>query len=108
MSQFVTELIKQGHEILEMEKTPIYKGFIPDLIIKFRKKDGSIRHLFVEVQLSKHDCINKYYNINTSNDPDIPSILYVITDKPQKNHQIKNLRIVIDDLEMHKLKFYFS
>ena len=33
----VTELIKQGYEILEMEKSPIYKGFIPDAIIKFKK-----------------------------------------------------------------------
>ena len=108
VTQFVTELIKQGFEILEIEKMPVYRGFIPDLIIKFRKKDGSIRHLFVEVQLSKHDCINKYYNINPNNDPDIPNILYVITDKPQENHQIRNLRIVIDDLDMHKLQFYFS
>lgn len=108
VSQFVTELIKQGHEILDIEKTPIYKGFIPDAIIKFRKKDGSIRHLFLEVQLSKHNCIDKYYNINPNNNPDIPNILYVITDKPQENHQIRNLRIVIDDLDMHKLQFYFS
>ena len=108
VSQFVTELIKQGHEILDIEKTPIYKGFIPDLIIKFRKKDGSIRHLFLEVQLSKHDCINKYYNINPNNDPEIPNILYVITDKPQENHQIRNLRIVVDNLQMSKLRDYFN
>ena len=108
MSQFVTELIKQGYEILEIEKTPIYKGFIPDAIIKFRKKDGSIKHLFLEVQLSKHSIYEKYYNINPDKDPSIPNILYVITDKPQENHQIRNLRIVVDDLEMHKLQFYFS
>ena len=40
VSQFVTELIKQDFEILDIEKTPIYKGFIPDAIIKF--KTGSL------------------------------------------------------------------
>lgn len=108
VSQFVTELFKQGHEIIEVGKAPIFKGIIPDAIIKFKKKNGSIKHLFLEIQLSKHDCIEKYYNINPNNDTDIPNILYVITDKPQENHQIRNLRIVIDDLDMHKLQFYFS
>lgn len=108
VSQFVTELIKQGHEILEIEKTPIYKGIIPDVIIKFKKADGSIKYLFLEVQLSKHDCIKKYYNINPTGESNIPNILYVITDKSQEDHQIRNLRIVVDDLEMHKLNFYFS
>ena len=108
VSQFVTELIKQGHEILEMEKTPIYKGIIPDAIVKFKKTDGSIKHLFLEVQLSKHSIYEKYYNINPNKDPDIPNILYVVTDKPQENHQIRNLRIVIDTLDFKKLKFYFS
>ena len=108
VSQFVTELIKQGHEILEMEKTPIYKGIIPDAIVKFKKTDGSIKHLFLEVQLSKHSIYEKYYNINPNKDPDIPNILYVVTDKLQENHQIRNLRIVIDTLDFKKLKFYFS
>lgn len=108
ITQFYVELKKLNFEILSFEKTPIYKGFIPDAIIKFRKKDGSIKHLFLEVQLSKHSIYEKYYNINPDKDPSIPNILYVITDKPQENHQIRNLRIVVDDLEMHKLQFYFS
>ena len=108
VSQFVVELIKQGHEILEIDKTPIYKGFIPDAIIKFKKADESIRYLFLEVQLSRHSIYEKYYNINPTGRADIPNILYVVTDKPQENHLIRNLRIVIDDLEMHKLSFYFS
>ena len=108
VSQFVTELIKQGHEILEIEKEPIYRGIIPDAIIRFKKTDGSMKHLFLEIQLSKHDCISKYYNINPNKDPNIPEILYVVTDKPQENHQIRNLRIVIDTLDFKKLQFYFS
>lgn len=107
VSQFVTELIKQGYEILEMEKSPIYKGFIPDAIIKFRKKDGSVRHLFLEVQLSKHDCISKYYNINPNADETIPKYLWVVTDQPQQQHSIRNLRIIIDDINFTKLKNYF-
>ena len=108
ITQFVVELIKQGHKILEIDKAPIYKGFIPDAIIKFKKADESIRHLFLEVQLSRYSIYEKYYNINPTGRADIPNILYVVTDKPQKPIQIRNLRIVIDDLEMHKLSFYFS
>ena len=108
VTEFVVKLVKLGHELLEVDKTPIYKGFIPDAIIKFKKADGSIRHLFLEVQLSRYSIYEKYYNINPTGRADIPNILYVVTDKPQKPIQIRNLRIVIDDLEMHKLSFYFS
>ena len=108
VTQFIVELTKQGHEILEIDKTPIYHGIKPDLIVKFKKLDGTIKHLFLEIQLSRHSCITKYYNINPIGRADIPNILYVVTDKPQKEHLIRNLRIVIDDLEMHKLSFYFS
>ena len=108
VSQFVVELTKQGHDILEIEKTPIYKGIKPDLIVKFRKSDGTIKHLFLEVQLSNHDTIGKYLNINSTGRGDIPNLLYVVTDKPQKPIQIRNLRIVIDTLDFKKLSFYFS
>ena len=108
VSQFVVELTKQGHDILEIEKTPIYKGIKPDLIVKFRKSDGTIKYLFLEVQLSNHDTIGKYLNINSTGRGDIPNLLYVVTDKPQKPIQIRNLRIVIDTLDFKKLQFYFS
>ena len=108
VTEFIVKLVKLGHELLEVDKTPIYKGFIPDAIIKFKKADGSIRHLFLEIQLSRYSIYEKYYNINPTGRADIPNILYVVTDKPQKEHLIRNLRIVIDDLEMHKLSFYFS
>ena len=108
VSQFIVELISQGHEILEIDKAPIYKGIKPDLIVKFRKLDGTIKHLFLEVQLSKYDTIGKYLNINPMGEADIPNLLYVVTDKPQKLIQIRNLRIVIDTLDFKKLQFYFS
>ena len=108
VSQFVVELTKQGHDILEREKTPIFRGIKPDLITKFRKSDGTIKYLFLEVQLSNHDTIGKYLNINPMGEADIPNLLYVVTDKPQKPIQIRNLRIVIDTLEFKKLSFYFS
>ena len=108
ITQFVAELMKLGYEILEVEKAPIYKGFKPDAIVKFKKQDGTIKHLFLEVQLSKHSIYEKYYNINPNNDTAIPNILYVVTDQPQQDHKIRNLRIVVDNLKMDKLKFYFS
>ena len=108
LSEFVAELIRQGNEILEIEKAQFYKGIIPDGVIKFKKRDGTIKHVFVEVQLSKHDCISKYHNINPNGNQDTPNQLWVITDKPQEEHKIRNLRIIIDDIELTKLQRYFT
>ena len=66
-----------------------------------------MKKVFLEVQLSKHDCISKYYNINPTNDPGIPGYLWVVTDQEQQQHSIRNLRIIIDDLKKKKKKNYF-
>lgn len=108
ITQFYVELKKLNFEIISFEKTPIYKGFKPDAIIEFKKQNGETRKLFLEVQLSDHDCISKYYNINPNNSPDIPNQLWIITNKPQEDHKIRNLRIIIDDIELTKLQRYFT
>lgn len=105
ISQFVIELIKQGHKILEIDKTPIYKGIKPDLIARIRTKNNKDRVIFLEVQLSKHDCISKYFNLYEG---DTPAILYIVTNNKIESKQIRNLRIVIDTLDFKKLQFYFS
>ena len=107
ISQFYVELKKLNYEILSFEKTPIFNGFIPDGIVTFKTDKNQVKKMFLEVQLSKHDCISKYYNINPTNDPGIPSYLWVVTDQEQQQHSIRNLRIIVDDLKMTKLRNYF-
>ena len=108
ISQFYVELKKLNFEILSFEKTPIYKGFRPDAIVEFKTDKGQVKKAFLEAQLSQHDCISKYYNINPNADETIPKYLWVVTDQPQQEHQIRNLRIIVDTLKMDKLKSYFS
>ena len=108
ITQFYVELKKLNYEILSFEKTPIYKGFRPDAIVEFKTDKGQVKKVFLEAQLSQHDCISKYYNINPNADETIPKYLWVVTDQPQQQHSIRNLRIVVDNLQMSKLRDYFN
>lgn len=105
ISQFIVELITQGHEILEINKAPIYKGIKPDMIVRIRTKNNKDRVIFLEVQLSKHDCVSKYFNLYRG---DTPAILYVATNNKIDPPQIRGMRVVIDDVNFKKLSFYFS
>lgn len=105
VTEFIVKLVKLGHEILEVEKTPIYRGIRPDLIVRIRTKNNKDRVIFLEVQLSKHNCINKYFNLYEG---DTPAILYVVTDNRIDPPKIRNMRCVIDDTSFKKLSFYFS
>lgn len=105
ITQFVVELSKLGLDILEVGKGQIYRGIRPDLIVRIRTKAGKDRVVFVEVQLSKHDCITKYFNLYEG---DTPAILYVVTDNRIDPPKIRNMRCVIDDTSFKKLSFYFS
>ena len=108
ITQFYVELKKLNFEILYFEKTPIFNGFIPDGIVEFKTDKGQVKKVFLEVQLSKHSVYEKYYNINPNADETIPKYLWVVTDQPQQQHSIRNLRIVVDNLQMSKLRDYFN
>lgn len=108
ITQFYVELKKLNFEILSFEKTPIYKGFRPDAIVEFKTDKNQVKKVFLEVQLSKHSVYEKYYNINPNADETIPKYLWVVTDQPQQQHSIRNLRIVVDNLQMSKLRDYFN
>ena len=105
VSQFVVELTKLGLDILEITKTPIYKGIKPDMIVRIRTKAGKERMIFLEVQLSKHDCVSKYFNLYRE---DTPAILYIVTNNRIEPQQIRGMRVIIDDVNFKKLSFYFS
>ena len=105
VTEFIVQLVKLGHELLEVGKTPIYRGIKPDLVVKMRTRDGRERVVFLEVQLSKHDTITKYFNLYSG---EIPAILYIVTENKLEQPMIRNMRCVIDDLSFNKLAFYFS
>ena len=105
ISQFIVELSKLELDILEVGKGQIYHGIKPDLIVRIRTKAGNKRIIFLEIQLSKHNCINKYFNLYKG---DIPAILYVATNNKIESPQIRGMRVIIDDLNFKKLQFYFS
>ena len=103
VTQFLVSLIKQGYEVLSFEKTPKVADIIPDGTISFKSGD-KVKQLFLEVQLSSGDCILKYSNIKNKVSYDIPSTLYIITDKEIKYTPLREINILIDDLNMSKLK----
>ena len=105
VTEFIIQLTKLDIELLEVEKTPIYRGIKPDLVVKMRTKAGNERMIFLEVQLSKHDTITKYFNLYTG---EIPAILYIVTENKLEQPMIRGMRVVIDTLDFKKLAFYFS
>ena len=103
VTQFLVSLIKQGYEVLSFEKTPKVADIIPDGTISFKSGD-KVKQLFLEVQLSSGDCIKKYRNIKRKVDYELPSTLYIITDKEIKYTPLREINILTDDLNMSKLK----
>ena len=103
VTQFLVSLIKQGYELLSFEKTPKIADIIPDGTISFKSGD-KVRQLFLEVQLSSGDCIRKYRNIKRKVNYELPSTLYIITDKEIKYTPLREINILTDDLNMSKLK----
>ena len=109
ITEFAVNLKRQGFNLLEFERTPIMANIVPDAIVSFeRPKHQDIKKIFLEVQLSSHDCITKYYNIKSKVNKDIPNTLYIVSDKKISIHELKDLRVVIDGIDFKKLKFYFS
>ena len=103
VTRFLVSLIKQGYELLSFEKTPRVADIIPDGVVSFKSGD-KVKQLFLEVQLSSGDCIKKYRNIKRKVDYELPSTLYIVTNKEIKYTPLREINILIDDLNMSKLK----
>ncbi|MGL5713693.1 MAG: hypothetical protein ACRCXT_22065 [Paraclostridium sp.] len=58
----ITRLLSEGYEIKEFKKSYILGDIISDAYIQVIK-DGKMKNILLEVQLSSHDCISKYKNI---------------------------------------------
>lgn len=108
ITKFVVNLIKEGYEILEFEKTPIVAGVKPDAEIWFKKNNVKYG-LFLEVQLSTtHSCQEKYYNMKSKVDRKIPSTLYIVSDKEIIIRKLRDFKTVLDNLEMEKISSTFN
>ena len=109
ITEFVVQLIKNGYEIISFEKNKTVAGIIPDAEIKFKSiESDKIYSLFLEIQLSDHDCIKKYFNIRQKAKREIPAMLYIVTDKKINIQKLRDLDIVLDNLEMKKIKETFK
>ena len=74
-------------------------GIIPDAEVWLKDKG-----IFLEVQLSNHDTIKKYYNLKYKTHREIPNVLYIITDKYIQPQKLRDMNVIIDDLNMSRLK----
>lgn len=108
ITKFLVNLINEGYEILEFEKSPMIAEIIPDAMIKFKSSNDKVKYIFLEVQISPNDCIKKYYNIRSKVKDEIPNTLYIVTNQEMKDTKLRDLKVVIDDLNFNKVKFYFS
>ena len=95
ITEFMVQLTLNGYEIISFEKSPIIGGIVPDAEI-WTDKGG----IFLEVQLSPHECIKKYFNLKYKAKRDIPSTLYIVTNQKIDTPKLRDMRIIIDNLSM--------
>lgn len=109
ISEFYSQLIKNKYEIISFEKNCSVAGIIPDAEIWFKKKESDkIYSLFLEIQLSSHCCQRKYFNLKDKVNRDIPSILYIVSDKKIDIQKLRHFQTIVDNLEMEKIKTTFK
>lgn len=121
VTNFVVKMIKEGYEILEFKRTLVIGtkpknsavvsngSIIPDAYIKYKYKDGVVRHLVLEIQLSGtvENCISKYKNFknlilesnlgwNT-----IPRIVCITNMKDRI--ELRGLKVLYDNTDMNNI-----
>ena len=101
ITDFLVKLIKNNYEIIEFKKNFSLGNIISDGYINV-KKNNRTKKILLEVQLSPHDCISKYYNfkeviINNTNWEGMP-LLYVI------NNQGLNIKLIDMNVIYDKVK----
>lgn len=95
ITETYVQLVLNGYKVISFEKSPIVCGIIPDAEI-WTDKGG----IFLEVQLSPHECIKKYFNLKYKVERDIPSTLYIVTNQKIDTLKLRDMRIIIDNLSM--------
>lgn len=106
ITEFATKLILSGYEIIDFKKSIVIGNVIPDAYIQIRK-NGKIKTLLLEMQLSSHDCIKKYYNfketvLEHTKWPVMPR-LFVITNNQDLITDLQDIKVITDNLDMYKV-----
>ena len=102
ITEFYVKLIENNYEIISFEKNPIVAGIIPDAEA-WVKRDNRTFGIYLEVQMANHNCIKKYYNLNSKVNKKIPNILYIISDKDITIQKLRDFKTIIDNLEMENI-----
>lgn len=110
ITDVVVNMILEGYEILDFKKSFVIGPIISDAYIKYKTKEGKIRHLVLEIQLHNkvEDCVLKYKEFKNIildarlNWDSIPRIL-VITDMKQRV-DLKGINVVYDNTKIENIK----
>lgn len=105
ITDFLVKLIKNNYEIIEFKKNFFLGNIISDGYINV-KKNNRTKKILLEVQLSPHDCISKYYNfkeviINNTNWEVMP-LLYVINNQGL-NKKLIDMKVIYDNVKIEKV-----
>ena len=104
ISTCIVQLIKR-YSIKEIIKSPNINGVIPDAMIVIRT-GSKLLYVLLEVQLSPNDIFTKYLNFYSKFkeiSEDKP-ILYVTTNINLDIKKLRDVKLVMDDLNMNKVK----
>lgn len=105
ITDFLVKLIKNNYEIIEFKRNFSLGNIISDGYINV-KKNNRTKKILLEVQLSPHDCISKYYNfkeviINNTNWEVMP-LLYVINNQGL-NKKLIDMKVICDNVKIEKV-----
>ena len=105
ITDVIVKFIQEGYEIIEFDRSYKIGNIIPDAIIKVRK-NGKVKRIILEVQLSPNDCLSKYYNFRENvienTKWQVMPVLYVVNNQNLKK-KLNDLKIIYDDLKLEKV-----
>lgn len=105
VTDVIVKFIQEGYEIIEFERSCKIGNIIPDALIKV-KKNGRVKRIILEVQISPNDCLSKYHNfrevvIENTNWQVMP-VLYVVNNQ-NLNKKLNDIKVVYDNLNLEKV-----
>lgn len=105
VTDVIVKFIQEGYEIIEFERSCKIGNIIPDALIKV-KKNGRVKRIILEVQISPNDCLSKYHNfrevvIENTNWQVMP-VLYVVNNQ-NLNKKLNDIKVIYDNLNLEKV-----
>lgn len=110
VTDVIVKFIEEGYEIIEFERACKIGNIIPDALIKV-KKNGRVKRIILEVQISPNDCLSKYHNfreviIENTNWQVMP-VLYVVNNQNLKK-KLNDIKVVYDNLKLEKVSDFID